>query len=125
MRSKSTLQALHNKGQSVDYGSSQNRLAANQSATAVTNQRQGHALPSSFHQLNRNESSETLQGNDILELINKVQMFQIACNKVNKSLAKRGLTPVFDLQVNSTQDSTGEAADLAGLNQERRHEDLY
>jgi len=35
----------------------------------------------------------------MLEMINKVQMFQIACNKVNKSLSKRKLNPVFDLKV--------------------------
>jgi len=46
----------------------------------------------------------------MLDLINKVQMFQIATNKVNQNLCGRKLDPVFNLhftdanQNNSAQD---------------------
>ena len=46
------------------------------------------------------------QEQQLLEMINKVQMFQIACNKVNKSLMKRHLQPVFDLEVSSRETET-------------------
>lgn len=53
----------------------------------------------------------------ILELINKVQMFQIACNKVNASLTKRKLKPVFDLSVNGLgQEQVPEYEDIAENN---------
>lgn len=53
-------------------------------------------------------------------------MFQIACNKVNKSLAKRGLVPVFDLHVNhaSDQEQTHDDMDLPARS-EGRHRDLH
>ena len=36
-------------------------------------------------------------------MINKVQMFQIACTKVNQSLKKRKLEPVFNLQIDESK----------------------
>ena len=39
----------------------------------------------------------------MLDMINKVQMFQIACNKVNSSLKKRKMDPVFALQIADQQ----------------------
>jgi hypothetical protein len=35
----------------------------------------------------------------LLDMINKVQMFQIAGDKVNKSLQQRKLSPVFTLKI--------------------------
>jgi hypothetical protein len=51
----------------------------------------------------------------MLDLINKVQMFQIACNKVNKNLTKRKLKPVFDLSVNKIGPDTVEEIEDADL----------
>lgn len=36
-------------------------------------------------------------------MINKVQMFQIACTKVNQSLKRRKLQPVFNLQIDESK----------------------
>ena len=40
---------------------------------------------------------------EMLDMINKVQMFQIACNKVNKNLEKKKKDPVFDLKANQSK----------------------
>lgn len=40
----------------------------------------------------------------LLDMINKVQMFQIAGDKVNKSLQQRKLSPVFTLKINEGQE---------------------
>lgn len=35
----------------------------------------------------------------MLDMINKVQMFQIACDKVNTSLVAKRKNPIFELQI--------------------------
>lgn len=43
----------------------------------------------------------------MLDLINKVQMFQIATNKVNQNLCSRKLDPVFNLHFANNNDKAG------------------
>ena len=41
----------------------------------------------------------------MLDLINRVQMFQIASSKINQNLQQRKKTPIFNLQFTETFDN--------------------
>ena len=42
---------------------------------------------------------------DLLDLVNKVQMFRIATKKINNKLIMKGKTPVFQLADDKQQDN--------------------
>ena len=62
--------------------------------------------PSEGNLLNQDEMKGANEGDQILELINKVQMFQIAVNKINSNLEQRKKEPIFKLAGNGPTNLT-------------------
>ena len=54
----------------------------------------------------------------MLDMINKVQMFQIACNKVNKSLKYRKLDPVFNLHIEKKNGAVADSKSKESIKEE-------
>ena len=57
------------------------------------------------HTIDTAHQNEAEKEKEMLDLINRVQMFQIASSKVNQNLLQRKKNPVFNLQFTETFES--------------------
>ena len=57
------------------------------------------------HTIDTTHQNEAEKEKEMLDLINRVQMFQIASSKVNQNLLQRKKNPVFNLQFTETFES--------------------